>query len=301
MLFYINIMEIIIIYSIIIIFIFTVVNYLLKKREYEFFNNDEYILPKKIFAYWDNLENNQVIKSHINNWKRNISNDWELIILNKNNVKDYVSDTFLNKYSTLDATRFSDFLRLELLRKYGGVWMDASIIVVNGSFLDNYWEEMHKNKYDILLYELKGKSLKDTPYLENWFIMARKDSKLINDLYYEFDKSYEMGFLNYKKAVLIPSGVKLDKTIKYNKSTYLMQHAIINYLLYMGNKYNINMKDACESMFKVHHDNKWVGKDIMDFIMINDNWEDYYAIKLVKSNRKYILNEEVYIEKINML
>ncbi len=44
--------------------------------------------------------------------------------------------------------------------------------------------------YDATLFELTDKTnMKHAPYLENWFIMAPKNSKLIKDLYTEFIKS----------------------------------------------------------------------------------------------------------------
>ena len=167
-----------------------------------------YILPKVIYCYWDNLEGNIIIKSHIDTWKRNIPKDWEIIILNKNNVSKYVDSNFLNKYINLPAFRFADFLRLYLLKNNGGVWMDAASIIINGKFLNNYYDEMITNKYDVTLYELKDHS-KKYPYLENWFLMAPQNSKFITDLYNEFSKSFEMGFLNYKRNILCNSGIEI--------------------------------------------------------------------------------------------
>lgn len=162
---------------------------------------NDYILPKIVYGYWDNLSTNKVIQSHINTWKRKLSQEWKIIILNKDNVNEYVSEDFIKKYKNLNSTRFSDFLRMELL-KNGGAWIDGGIIITNGNFLDKYHDEMMKNKYDATLYELKKNTVDiKTPYLENWFIMAPKNSKLISDVYREFDKSYHMGFNNYKKDI----------------------------------------------------------------------------------------------------
>ena len=48
-----------------------------------FDNVNEYILPKVIYGFWDNLEENIVIQSHIRSWKKYLSSEWEIIILNK--------------------------------------------------------------------------------------------------------------------------------------------------------------------------------------------------------------------------
>ena len=38
---------------------------------------------------------------------------------------------------------------------------------------------------------------------------------------------------------------------------------------------------------------------IIKFILDNDDWNNYYALKLVKSNRRSIHNIDEYISKIN--
>jgi len=295
----------IIILFIIIGFFYILNNFL---PQYENFNNinknkEPYILPKKIFMYWNNLSNNKIIQANIELCKRKIPNDWEINVIDNNNLNQYVSREFINKYSWLDPTRFSDFLRLELLKNYGGVWMDAGIIVINGTFLNTFYNEMIELRYDACLYELKSRTIDpNIPYLENWFIMSKKNGELINDLYTEFNKSFEMDFLKYKLNVLIPSGVILEKTIGYDdKRTYLMQHAIINYLFHQGHKYNINIKDAQDSMFKIQIYKKWNNNKIIEYILNNNNWNNFYAIKLTHINRKGIKDEEKYIKKINSL
>lgn len=286
---------IILIILIIIYFIFYYVN--------ESFENT-YILPKHIYVYWNNIEGNIIIQSHINNIKRKLPIGWTLSIINDNNLNEYVSSKFINKYKNLNSTRFSDFLRLELLKNNGGVWLDASTIITDGTFLDKYWNEMMIYKFDATLYEFKIKTNNvKTPYLENWFIMAPKNSKLITDLYNHFNKAFQLGFLNYKKTVLIPSGVNLNGTINYGKNTYLLQHAIINYLYYIGKKYNVNIKNASESMFKIQDKYNWDHNKIINFIINNKNWKDYYAIKLTGVTRKYINknNMKVYINTLNKI
>ena len=271
---------------------------------YETFENTtEYILPKKIFAFWDSgVNKNKIIASHIETWKRNIPSGWEINIVTDDNLHEYVSEEFLEKYKDLNVIRFSDFLRLELLKNYGGVWIDAGIIITNGKFLDEYRNEMIRNNYDVTLYELNEKSnSKNNPYLENWFIMAPKNSKFIYDLYEEFDKSYQMDFINYKDDILIPSGVNLNGTLGYEDRTYLMQHAIINYLIHIGKKYKINIKDSYESMFKIHNMMKWNHIKIIEYMMNNKKWDDYYAIKLANNQRQYIKNIDKYVKNISLI
>ena len=270
-----------------------------------FADTNNYVLPKKIFAYWDDLSKNNYIKYHFENWKRKFGPDWEINIITKETVSNYVSRNFIKKYKDLEPFRFSDFLRLELLRKNGGVWIDAGIIVKDGNFIDNFHQELLSKKSDALLFEYCEKTInKSTPHLDNWFIMAPKNSKLINDWFNQFDKAYEMGFLNYKFDILVPSGIPMKYNIGYGLDTYLMQHAIINYLMHTKkNYYNIIIKKAEDSMFKFQSKSKWDFFTTIYNIIHNIDMKDIYAIKLTRLDRNYItlIDEKAYIEAIKRL
>lgn len=289
-----------------IILLIIIIIFLLFKKKEKY--TEEYILPKKIYTYWhDGLngddDNKKIIRTCYETWLRNIR-DWEIILLTNSNLGEYVSKDFLRKYEKLDKIKFSDFLRLELLKNNGGVWMDISTIIINSEFLNNFRNEMIKNYYDVTVYELVEKSnSKENPYLENWFIMAKQNSKYITDLYNEFDKAYKMGFHNYKSNILIPSKVNLKGTLEYDSNIYLMQHAIINYLIHMNKKYNINIKDSSDGMFKVHHMLNWDNNKISNFLINNKNWNNIYAIKLINRDRKYIINNNTsqFINNINLI
>jgi hypothetical protein len=272
-------------------------------------SDEEYILPRVIYGYWDNLEGNDIIQAHINTWYRNVAPDWKVEFITKKNIHEYVDSDFLEKFKNIDAVRFSDFLRVYLLSKNGGVWMDGATIMINGGFLEKYRDEMIEKKADILIYEFSDHSKPEQPYLENWFLMAPKNSLFITDLYSEFTKSHDMGYLKYKNEVLAPK-ISFENSMGDGSGTYHMQHGIIHYLLKENNnknnnkksKYNMIIKDANESMFKAQKINNWESDKLIRYIIDNDDWSDYYAIKLVKFNRKPIENyKEEFINKLNNL
>jgi hypothetical protein len=132
--------------------------------------------------------------------------------------------------------------------------------------------------------------------------MAPKNSKYIKDIYCEFDKAFNMEFINYKNNILLKTNLNFQNTFWHDDDTYLMQHAIINYLMYNNKVYNLNLKDAVESMFKIHfnegfNNEKNIIKKILE--LKDDN---LYAIKLTSKNRIAINNYlEQYIDKINSI
>lgn len=285
------------------IILILVLFFLIFNYNIESFTNEEYILPKVIYCFWHDSDD-KLMNAFIDNWNKKLSSEWQVHFINSDNLHNYVSKEFLQKYSYLEAFRFSDFLRLELLKNNGGVWMDISTAIVNAKFFDKYYDEMIKNKYDICIYEFKARTIIESePYLENWFLMAPKNSKFIIDLYNEFERGREMDFVIYKRDVLKPSGINFKNTLKDDDEyyTYLMQHAIIHYLLKTGNKYNINKKNADESFFKLHNSLSWNNQEIIDSFVRNNDWSNYHTIKFGNKQRQLIKNEEEFIKRINNL
>ena len=269
-------------------------------------NKIKYEIPKNIYIYWDNLKNNDIIQYFIDNIKRKASlNNWKVYFITRENVHQYVDKQFYKKFINLNSVRFSDFLRLKLLYDNGGAWIDASTILIQPNFLDNFRNKMIQNKCDVLLFEFKEKTLhKNYPFLENWFIMAPKHSIFIKDLYDYFEKSYDMGFYNFKQKILMPSKVDLNATIGYGKKTYHMQHALMHYMLLNNrNKYKICIENAGESMFKAQNNVDWKSDKLISFIINNNKWNDFYAIKLVSFNRKAIndTNKDKFIHKLKTI
>jgi hypothetical protein len=265
-----------------------------------------YILPKKIYSYYD--EPNDIIQTHYNTWKKKYPG-WEIILINNKNLYEMVDNKFIEKYVKLDSIKFSDFLRVYLLKENGGVWLDGGIFVIN-NFLDKYYDEMIKNKYDVCLYEFTIKTVKHNnkkiPHLDNWFMMSKKNSKYMNDLFNEFTKAYEMGFIKYKKNILEKNNMNLVNTInRYENDIYLMQHAISQYIIYKNgfNTYNINLKIAEESMFYLQQLHNWNSNEVIQDIINRNNWNNIYAVKLIGINRKAITNDikKKYIAKIDSL
>ena len=124
----------------------------------------------------------------------------------------------------------------------------------------------------------------------------------MTDLYNEFTKAYDMGFLEYKYEVLAPK-ISFDNIMTSEKSTYHMQHGIIIYLLKENpQKYNMRIKDAEESMFKAQKISNWDSEKLIKYIIDNNNYNDYYAIKLVGFNRTPIEScKNEFINKLNNL
>ena len=68
-------------------------------------------------------------------------------------------------------------------------------------------------------------------------------------------------------------------------------------------KYKICIEKSDESMFKIHNKVEWNNDKLIFFIINNNKWNDFYAIKLVGFNRKAInhTNKDKFINKLKTI
>ena len=120
----------------------------------------------------------------------------QVVLITKDNIKQYI---VFPKYieekwdkGVITNTHITDLLRLELLTKYGGIWMDATVFCTNTK-LPDYIE-----KEDLFFFQnLKPGKDGHSIYLSSWLISAKAHNKILEAtkmLCYEYWKTH-----NYMK------------------------------------------------------------------------------------------------------
>ena len=107
------------------------------------------MIPKIIWTYWDTPQIPQYIQDCINTWRIHCKNDWDINILNRETIKlfldeniDYPKNIFID-----GPVKQSDMFGVALLNRYGGIWMDANIIMT--SPIDFILEKEWFGYYDV--------------------------------------------------------------------------------------------------------------------------------------------------------
>jgi len=139
------------------------------------FYQHTHIYSDNIYWCWfQGIENAPKLYQATFNSVKNNCNNHNIIIINQTNIDQYVKfpSYILEKYEKkyFSDTHFSDLLRLELLIKYGGTWIDASVLITK--YEDRFF------KKDLFFFNLSS-----------WFITSEKDSpvlKTTRDLLYEY-------------------------------------------------------------------------------------------------------------------
>lgn len=137
---------------------------------------------KIIWSYWNTNNKPDIVQAAINSWYEN-ANGWNIIILSDTTLHKYLNKSELpSNFETIEQTKGiqfkSDLIRLLLLYKYGGLWIDASCFLTK----DIKWIIDKTIKENIT--DFTGFKIKNKKYMENWFIyVPYKNNKQIKKLY----------------------------------------------------------------------------------------------------------------------
>lgn len=150
-----------------------------------------------------------------------LNDDYEIKVIDAENWKEYVElpDYIVKKWEKkqIPPALFSDLLRLELLIKYGGTWIDSTVLCtgVNGSQVDLSVEPAHaqhtENKLssafaqsqpsriqelleaDLFLFQYTKQGSIPVS-ISNWFISACSNNEVLmvlRDMLYAYWKDYD--------------------------------------------------------------------------------------------------------------
>ncbi|MFW5612778.1 MAG: capsular polysaccharide synthesis protein [Prevotella pectinovora] len=112
---------------------------------------------------------------------------YEFRVLDMENYRQWVElpEWVEEKYARgmIPAALFSDVLRVAVLKRYGGVWMDASVLCTgfDNQQLQKQWAEVENSRFAVFRYYRKGDRYPSG--LSNWFIAATPDNIVLTSVY----------------------------------------------------------------------------------------------------------------------
>ncbi len=143
--------------------------------------------PRIIWSYWNTAKPPRIVEVCVKSWK--IHNPgFEIRLLSVDTFKQFVDISDLPKmWDLIPPAQQADVIRLALLRKYGGYWVDSTVLMNRG--IAQVWETS-----DFDLGGFNGEHhqiLKNKLVLENWFLAAPQNSKAIRAWFDEFVGSFD--------------------------------------------------------------------------------------------------------------
>jgi hypothetical protein len=228
-----------------------------------------YTLPKRIWTYWDrNVP--KYVKNNIENNKK-VLYDWEYISITETTLNQYLNpETFPDQFVTLSSQHKADYIRLELLKQYGGVWLDGGIVVHSRDAFNKLYREAVAAKSQLSAFTLTEK---EELYIENWFIMVPLKSPVIELWSIEYTIAVKQGFLQYKNSLFQEGDIHIIEKIykKNGNNVYLTQHACLQAVLQKRLKHPVQLLlyKSEDTMFKLHFQCDWKA-DCIKYRMKND-------------------------------
>lgn len=199
-------------------------------------------IPRKIWTFWDSEDLPDFISNCIRSWYIKNEN-YEIVILNNNNLDNYLDKDEIIKIKSWkwndSHQKLSDLIRLHILYKYGGIWLDASIVCYEN------FDWVHNENSDCILYTIPELSLK-VPLIESWFIACTPKNKFI--------KNWKEEFLNVDRFETIDDYVNyinIDMT-GINFNNYLLVYVCARKVYLEEEKTKIKLLNASEGPYKYH-------------------------------------------------
>ena len=216
---------------------------------------------KIIWSYWHSEYIPLVVNIAYNSWHK-CNSDYIICHINNNNLFYYINENeFPSNFNNKIIQHKADIIRLILLEKYGGIWLDSSIFLKKPLSLK--WDP--KN-YDLGGYAFSGDNVNNLIF-ENWFISAPKKSPLIIEWKKEFLYATSFNDSNDYINKIENEGVNLNNIP--NSKTYLLQHSCFVKIT-QYKKYNI----------------KFFSVDIPFMYQIKNNWNYYLTVyDLIKKEK----------------
>lgn len=119
-----------------------------------------------------------IVKRCVESIQNNIS-DKNIVLLDKTNIADYVEmpEYILNKWENgiIGNAHFTDLLRLELLIKYGGYWIDATVLCTDATVL-RYFDKEPLFMYSFYYFGFNCEIMT----LNNWFIHSSTNNNILS-------------------------------------------------------------------------------------------------------------------------
>jgi len=123
-------------------------------------------------------------KKCLNRWIELNENEWNINFISFSNINNYVPEFFdIVKNKNLSLAKKSDLLRLLLLNKYGGVWVDASVypMLPLTNFIDVILNETMFFAYRFMPRSLDNQN--GHREISSWFLVSdRIENYLISEL-----------------------------------------------------------------------------------------------------------------------
>ncbi|MBV2216815.1 MAG: capsular polysaccharide synthesis protein [Diaphorobacter sp.] len=211
-------------------------------------------IPRILWSYWQGGTPPLLVQRCFDHWRR-LHPHFEIRILDERGVLRYLP-VIPAALDGASAAKRADWIRLELLRRHGGIWLDASTILTQP--LDWVLQEQARTGADFVGYYLQQyTSVPDRPVVENWFMAAPPGSPFIEDLQREFTQEVIARTGEQYIAHLQAQGLYTQALQRIDMPAYLTMHLALQVILLRGGSYRLGLSPAESGPYFLHVQGRW--------------------------------------------
>lgn len=208
------------------------------------------VIPKIIWSYWDATEKPSYVKI-IMAKVQEFNPDHEVRLLDPITIKNFLSDE-LDITGEMPAANKSDIIRLLLLKKFGGIWIDSTILVYES------FSWVHDLKgYDLIAFYRDRSTIDyNFPVIESWFLCASENNRFITAWLEELLPLAHLGSKNYFKLISARNDYDVIRQ-NINSPEYLLVYLAQQIAMRRVNKVNLNLICCEDSAFYFQEQSGW--------------------------------------------
>lgn len=157
-------------------------------------------IPRRIWSYWHSVQPDAFVERCIANWRAQCPG-FEVQVLNQRTVREHVPPAdWPEGFEGLDPVKQSDWIRLYLVSRFGGYWLDATVLLTRPI---DWLEAMRQAQgADFAGFYLQGYTQDaQFPVVENWTFGAPAGEAFVTAWQREFHHAlFEVGTAAYLAA-----------------------------------------------------------------------------------------------------
>lgn len=248
-------------------------------------------IPRVIWSYWHEGKLPESVKICIESWKKN-NLTYKIYFLNKDSIFEFLPDFKFEDYYIENPVFYCDLIRLLLLDKYGGIYLDSSVFL--NQSLNEYLNCVNNNNLDLLCFSTGGHNNDNKfPITESWFLISNFNNSFLKIWFNVLDSAFRNNNpqnyfeKNYQEAYLSVNQERRDYYFIYMASQVALREVVdikIGFLDSTVNGFYYNYK------FKFNYDK------IAKYLLLDKSYNEFPSvIKLINKNRvsidKYIMKK----------
>lgn len=172
-------------------------------------------IPKIIWVLWlQGFENApEIVKKCVHTWEK-ANSGWKVIKINRESINKHidVEKVIKNNGSNMEKSDISDVVRIKILAKYGGVWVDSTCICQRP--LDTWLHEYTDSGFFAFSRPTKDREI------ASWFLASKKGNYLIKSWSKRYVRYFtDNNFSNQNTEIGNFIKMKLEGLLNTNKKT----------------------------------------------------------------------------------